>query len=1103
MKHVKAPLIFSLIYFLTYLAAFSAYASVSISSYEATFKVITNAKGEHRDIQAELTITYRIQGELKTGGMKLVEAPSLDAVEVTDGGGNSLPFHVVPSGKRYNKIIWSFPRTNESEQRVIIRFTIPGAVATVGGKGYFKAYWVGSWVVPVDKALYRFIFPAGYSYQECSIYPRYEFSERVVGEERQIEVSITPLKGESFALAFSPCFSEWKGTGKGAGGGSDTNTSLSKKDESGNVIEQVRGGTHDSFSRIVFKLRKETDYHAVAAPQNNSITISIPHCMVGPQARSGEYNDALIKQLELSEEPGGQVVARIGLTERGSSFTHTLMSNPPRIIVNVMPVQKMQEKEERASEQNERGGKVSENGGKVSGEVTTPVEVERKDEGAPGEVKGKVKGEGVEGEVKEEEIGETAIPEEVKETEIKEEIKEVQPAAIEGKAIALAPSPTTSYEALSTKEPQAASAEERRIYDSALELYQQGKYHEALSNLRLLINQSPRSDLADAVSFLIGECYFSLAREGILKSYQPAIDAFELALALYPDSEHVPGGLFQLANSYREMHYHYEADGNYRLLLEKYPHAQYSADVHFWMGENLYQGGEFGKAKDQFQKFMLNYPQADTLQLKRAAFRFADCYVGLKDYTRAQKGYEEALNRWPTYDGLFPENLFNMGLTYLENGDYRKARSILFMVFNVFTDQDFTHIVLTKVGDTYKMEGKIEDALKVYSQNTLLYPGSKGALISEMKMADIGVKNPGFFNFDQYLDPLKVYQRIIEKYPTTEIAEEALYKQGVAFSEQKRYQDAIASLLTVLEEYPDSDLSKRCFISIQETLCKLIDSYASEENYGAILELYQKRKTPFLSDVKNTKALFQIGESFRQVGLYDEALEIYGKAQRIYPRTHPEDELILRMGEVYVLKKAYGEAEELFKKLIERCSESTCRKLAFHDLADTYFAQGQYEAAQLAYRSALKEEGKIPRDIRGLFYLGKCYHAMGNLSSSIDAYREALRVAEQLGKSGGEQEFVIESSFQLADELYQNQQYLDAASVYTQAVERYPEDDRAQWALYRIAASYRKAGKGASEIESLKKLVSKGIREPFWEKVIAESISNIEWETKNRAQVVP
>ena len=1076
MKYVKTAVLFNLFLLIVVPASLSI-ASTSLSFYEATFEVVANQKNEFRDVQVELKITYHIDKGLKKKGMEFVESQSMEAVQVTDGEGKPLKFQVTRSGKRDSKISWNFPGTSKGEQVVFVRFKIPDALSVAGGKNYFKFYWIGSWVVPVEKALYRFIFPAGYSYEECSVYPPYKYKEEIVEEKRQIEVPIVPLKDESFALAFSPSFTEWRGTEKA----DSIHDSIDKTEHrpekrKENVVERVRFGEHDAFSRIVFDLKREVSYSVEADPQENGVIISVPHCTLGPQAKSEEYGDSLIKKLVLSEKPGRAVVAKVELTDSKGSFTHGTLGDPHKIVFDVMP--KVTEVEGEKSPL-ERGDRDSEKNiiteEKVSQLVTSPTEEKTEEE-----------------EIKEEEVKEEGA---IGEEKISEE----------DKLVLLASSTTTTIIVPPRKrgEKQAVGEDEKRIFDSARELFRQEKYKEALSNLRYFMDLYPRSELAGPVSFLIGDCYFHLAKEGDLRSYQPAVDAFQLALALYPDTKEVPRGLFQLANSYREMRYYYEAEGYYGVLLDKHPNARCIPDAYFWMAENCFQNDEFKEAKDKFQNFMVRYPKKDPLKLKRASFRIADCYAGLKDYGRAQKGYEKALGRWQAYSGLFPETLFYMGLTSLKNGEYDKALSLLFTVLNVFPEQEYNHIVLNKIGDVYQMQGDVGEALKVYAQNSVFYPESKGALISEIKMADIGVSKPGFFKFGQYLEPLLVYQRVIEKYPTTDLAEEALYKQGCAFSEQKRYQEAIASLIKVLEEYTESDLSKKCAHSLQKNLYKLIDSYFSEEKYYPILEVYRKYKDPYLAGCKDTKALFQMGESFRHVGLYPEALEMYGGARRIYPRNHPDDELLLRMGEVYLLKKEYAGAEIAFRKLINDFPKSKFIKLAFHNLADTYYEKGNYKEARIAYLSALEKDERIPRDIKGFFYLGKCYQEMGNDFLTIGAYKKAIQVAEDLGKDQLEQEFVVKSYFQLADYLYQNQKYTDAIRVYTQIAEKHPEDDRAQWALYRIAASYRKMGKEKVDIAFLKKLAEGEGEETFWEKVVSDGIRNLEWEVKNREHFTP
>jgi tetratricopeptide (TPR) repeat protein len=425
------------------------------------------------------------------------------------------------------------------------------------------------------------------------------------------------------------------------------------------------------------------------------------------------------------------------------------------------------------------------------------------------------------------------------------------------------------------------------------------------------------------------------------------------------------------------------------------------------------------------------------------------------------------------------------------------------MALNIFPEQPYNHIIVTKIGDTYREEEKEEQALKVYSQNDVLYPDSRGAMISEIKMADLEVSNPGFFNFIQYLEPLEVYQKAIEKYPTTDLAEEVLYKEGRAPVDQKKSKECISSLLAVLEEYPDSELSENCFYSLQKNLVKLIDSHFSDGYYYSILEVYYQYKENLLSEIKDTNTLFQIGESFRQAGFYDEALELYGKAEGLYPPNHPEDEFTFRVGEIYLHTKAYVKAAKLFEKIVSTFPDSDFYERSLHSLADTYFEQKRYGEAKRAYRAALENGMRSIPGIKSLFRLGKCYQAMGEETLTVETFEQTIRVAEDLGPEDGADTFVREGYFTLADFLYQIQWYADAIKVYNQAIERFPEDERAQWALYRIAATYRNAGKGSAEVESFKKLAASESEESFWKTGAGEQIRNLEWEIKNRDYLAP
>lgn len=832
-------------------------------------------------------------------------------------------------------------------------------------------------------------------------------------------------------------------------------------------IEGIRANAHHTFSRIVFDLNRDTSYE-VHLTAENVITVSFANCTLSDGAKGKRYSDALIRRITCEETPEQEVVATIVLDGNRRSFSHTALARPPRIVLDISEVRA------RSGDEHISLGGGTHNDADVAGMTPLAVKKQPAEGGAHGN--------------EDEDRAETAEP---APTETIEKLL-VSTDKVQEEDPLVSSTTTVGSDPLGDKKEEEANQEARRTYSSAIELFKQERYREALNILRYFTNNYPHSKLASAVSILIGDCYYYLAEENSLTSYQPAIEAFQLALAFYSDSEDVDRGYFQLANSYRKMGYHLEAYENYKLLLENHPESNYIPDAHFWMAESLYQDEEFERARDIFQQYLIRHYQGAFV--RKAAFRAADCLVGMKEYGKALQSYQELLSQWPDHSGLFPETLYSMGIAYLENGNYQSAQSTLFIALNVFPEQEYNHIILTKIGDAYQMEGKIEEALKVYSQNNVLYRESEGAMISEMKMADIGVKKLGFFNFNQCLDPLNVYQQIIEKYPATNLAEEALYKQGVAYSEQRKYKEAVASLKTVLEEYPDSELSKKCLYSLQENLSKLIESYFSEEKYYPVLVLYRKHKDLFLENNTNTGMLFRIGESFRRVGLYDNALELYEQASRISSPTHPEDELILRMGEVYLQKKEYGKADTLFHKMLHDFPGSRFRTRALHALAETYVEQQRYNEASLTYLAALEGEERTPLEMKGLFCLGKCYQAMGNTTLAVDAYRKAIMAGEESAKEGQEDEYLIKSYFQLGDYLFQTHQYAEAIEIYARIVERYPENERTQWALYRLAAGYRMVGGKGIEIESLKKLAGQGQKETFWAKVVNYNIRNAEWE---------
>ncbi|MYI98727.1 MAG: tol-pal system protein YbgF, partial [Gemmatimonadetes bacterium] len=92
-----------------------------------------------------------------------------------------------------------------------------------------------------------------------------------------------------------------------------------------------------------------------------------------------------------------------------------------------------------------------------------------------------------------------------------------------------------------TSAAQTTSFDPGELYDLALRDYQRGNYDVAVRQFTQYIEYFPDSDLADDARFYIGDCYYTQSL------YTQALDAYEMLLDAYPDSNKVPAVLLKIA----------------------------------------------------------------------------------------------------------------------------------------------------------------------------------------------------------------------------------------------------------------------------------------------------------------------------------------------------------------------------------------------------------------------------------------------------------------------------------------------------------------------------------------------------------------------------
>lgn len=178
------------------------------------------------------------------------------------------------------------------------------------------------------------------------------------------------------------------------------------------------------------------------------------------------------------------------------------------------------------------------------------------------------------------------------------------------------------------------------LYSKGEDEFNRGRYEDARTDFRRIVERHPDSSLAPRARFLIGEAYY---REG---EFDKAIKEFESFMAFYPG--HLIADLVQyrLAMSYYDQMKPVEQDQGltvkaleaFKKLVREYPQSRYAPDAlakidicrgrlaqkELWVANYYYNQGNIGAARQRLEGLLKEYPR--TLVVPEALFLMAEIH---------------------------------------------------------------------------------------------------------------------------------------------------------------------------------------------------------------------------------------------------------------------------------------------------------------------------------------------------------------------------------------------------------------------------------------------------------------------------------------------
>ncbi len=651
--------------------------------------------------------------------------------------------------------------------------------------------------------------------------------------------------------------------------------------------------------------------------------------------------------------------------------------------------------------------------------------------------------------------------------------------------------------------PPPAPEGERELFILTRELFQRGAYARSLPLLKAYLERFSGGKGAEEASYMLADGHYFIAQSGNPEAFAHAVDAYKRALLKFPSSLHSPRALLFLGRSYQALGLPSEALASFRTLLERVPQSAHAPAAQLEVGHYFLTRGDWNQAILEYETVLDRYPRSPAAA--DAFFGIAGAYFKKGQYLRARERYEEGQKRWPHYLKLRPSAFFHYGETLYQLHEGKDAERVFLELINIYPSEEFIHRALARLGDIYRDAGKVREALKIYSETASSFGDEEGALVSRIRMAELGSKervgdlSEFIFDMSAYLDPLSAYSSVAQVKPDSPLVQIASLKRALLELRRGRAAEAVEFLKDFLERYPQSPLAENAQEALAQAYIKRVEERFVREDYLGATRAYEDylAAVPGVRDAKlRFEALLQVAESYIRLGFHHKALPYLEEAlSSPQGRLHFAERAIALLVRAHLLTGESKKAAILAETFLKRFKESRKRGRVLYLLGRAYLRQERPEEAAAALREALEAELTPPERASTYYVLGHALFRRARYPQAAGAFHQAI---SRYPPDGGETIYTLpDAHILLADSLYSDHKLVGAFFYYRRVVERFPDYGRTGWAIHRI-------GDILTQLRSPKKVLSQFShlelkpQDPFWREVASGALRQIRWEEQNR-----
>lgn len=586
------------------------------------------------------------------------------------------------------------------------------------------------------------------------------------------------------------------------------------------------------------------------------------------------------------------------------------------------------------------------------------------------------------------------------------------------------------------------------LWGSGWSYYLLEEYEEAARRFSKLLNDFPDSDLALQVRHKLGKSYF----QG--NNYPETIKVYQEFLEKYPEyqGKEIEEVYYLLGQAYLRSGKYKEAEEAFNNLLFLFPGFELASEVKYYNGLSLFKENKYEEAIVQL-KDLISETEIEDKKKEEAQYLLARCWLNLQEYSKAIENLE-SLKQFEVEDSILEKVSFDLGLAYSRQGDKEKA---------ILEFQEFI--------EKYPQSELIKSAHFELGKD--LYDLKKYKLaLSELKKAStdeaLYLRGKASKELGDQEGEITVFEELREKYPRSNFSQEAYFRLGNYYYNQKRYKEATEEFDKIVQFFPQSSLLSESNYWMGWSYFKLADYKKASEYFNKVEEDEENLSL-------GQRAKFMVAESWYNLKDYQKAREAYKKFIEMYPEGDFSANAQYAISWTYLENKEFNASLEEFKKLISIYPDSKFAEEAQFRVGKNYFLLGNKDMAKTELEKFINLYTKSNFRVEAIYLLSQIF-------LQEEGWMDNIINLERLVREYPDSPYSSEALYGLSLSYYKKDEYEKSIKAGERYLKNYSNREYGDDILYIKAICWEKLENQEKAISDYQDLISKFPQSPYVEK---------------------